>query len=67
MKLLRESKDSFSVLGYRCFVCEKNIRSYPAIVWDGDVVILQNQEYGHICFHIECARIFQKKFAEDLD
>ena len=67
MKLLRESKSSISVLGYRCFLCEKNIRRYPAVVWDGDVVMLGKQEYGHICFHQECARVFHKKFAEDLE
>lgn len=37
------------------------------VVWDGGIVLEDSQEYGHICFHIECAREFQKKFAADLE
>lgn len=48
-------------------LCDRNIRRYPVVVWDGGIVLEDSQEYGHICFHIECAREFQKKFAADLE
>ncbi len=48
------------VLGYKCFRCDRVLRRYPVLEWQGAT---EGKEYGSIYLHPRCAEKLGKELS----